>query len=120
MKKKTLIVGASTNPERYSFIAAQFLQAAGHPFELFGIKKGTVLGKIIKTEFPQDQDFDTVTLYISAKKQPDYYQAILDLRPKRIIFNPGTENPEFAKMANQNGIKTENVCTLVLINSNQY
>jgi predicted CoA-binding protein len=120
MKKKTLIIGATTNTERYAYTAAVFLNNAAQPFELFGIKKGEVLGKQIQNEFPENHDFHTLTLYLSPNNQKAYYDKILNIKPQRIIFNPGTENPELAQLAREKGIETVNACTLVLLNTNQY
>lgn len=118
--KKTLIIGATPNPARYAFRAAQLLTHYGHPIVPFGTKKGEVFGEAILNTFPVEKDIDTVTLYINPGKQKPYYEAILNLDPKRIIFNPGTENEELRELAEENGIKTEYGCTLVMLNSGQY
>ena len=93
--KKTLIIGASSNPERYSYLAAERLLAHGHEIELIGKRPDVVLGKTIDTEKINFSGIDTVTLYVSEKFQPEYYDYIVSLHPKRVIFNPGTENKEF-------------------------
>jgi predicted CoA-binding protein len=119
--KKTLIAGASPNTERYAFKAACMLQQYGHDFIPVGIKKGEVLGKPILNEWPENiEDLDTVTLYIGQEHQKPIYEKILLLKPRRIIFNPGTENPELAEMAEKAGIRAENACTLVLLSTGQY
>lgn len=119
-KKKTLILGASTNPERYSYKAAHRLTNAGHPIVNVGLKKGEVAGVPILPPATAVEDVDTVTLYIGPKLQPQYYQYLMDLKPKRIIFNPGTENEELSKIAQSNGIEALEACTLVLLGTGQY
>lgn len=120
--KKTLILGASTNPDRYAYIAAQDLQKYSHDFVLLGIKKGQVLGKEILTGKPnlEQASIDTVTLYIGPKHQPEWYEYLLALKPKRIIFNPGTENQELETLAQEQGIETLEACTLVMLATGQY
>ena len=118
--KKTLIIGASTNPERYSYLAAERLLAHGHEIELIGKRQGLVFGKIIGTEKKSFNGIDTVTLYLSEKFQPEYYDYIVSLHPKRVIFNPGTENKEFEDLLIDNNIEAEENCTLVLLRSGNY
>lgn len=121
MNKKTLVVGASTNPERYSNKAARLLARHGHSTELYGRTKGNIDGKEIQDTFPLHiGDLDSVTLYINPANQKELEDKIIALKPRRIIFNPGTENPEFALKAQQAGIQTEEACTLVLLNTGQY
>ena len=118
--KSTLVLGASTNPERYSFLAANKLMSHNHPVTLVGIKNGSVNDVPILHSIPPDLKVDTVTMYLGAKNQVQYYNDIIKLKPNRIIFNPGAENPELEKLANENGIATEEACTLVLLSINQY
>ena len=118
--KKTVLIGATTNPERTAFTAAQRLKANGHEVFLIGNKKGEVDGNPIHQETPALENVDTVTLYINPKIQTEYYDYILSLHPKRIIFNPGTENDEFKKLAEAHGIQTEYACTLVLLSLHEY
>jgi predicted CoA-binding protein len=119
--KKTVILGASDNPERYAFKAAEMLQEAGHAFFPVGNKKGKkVLNREILPYFPKGEGIDTLTLYLNPVNQQQYYAEILELKPKRIIFNPGAENPELARLAGEKGIFTEEACTLVLLRSGQY
>jgi predicted CoA-binding protein len=120
--KKTLIVGATANPSRYAFIAARMLNDYGHEIVPIGIKKETVLGKEILNlrEKPPIQDIDTITLYVGPQNQPEWYDYLLSLKPKRIIFNPGTENTDFEKMAEDQKIEVVEGCTLVMLRSNQY
>lgn len=119
--EKTLIVGASPNPARYAFLAANMLNDYGYDFYLFGIKKGEVLGRKILNEFEKiPADIHTVTLYVGPAHQQELIPQILSLKPKRIIFNPGTENPAFESLAGQQGIEVLEACTLVLLRTGQY
>ena len=118
--KKTLILGASDNPSRYSYLALQRLRSHGHPVVAIGRKQRVVADVIIDTEHKAYDDVDTVTLYLNPTHQREYYDYILSLKPKRIIFNPGAENEELAALAKQNGIKTNDACTLVMLSTNQY
>lgn len=120
--KKTLIVGATANSSRYAFMAARMLTDYGHEIVPIGIKKETVLGKEILNlrEKPPVQDVDTITLYIGPQNQPEWYEYLLTLKPKRIIFNPGTENETFQKMAEDQHVEVVEGCTLVMLRSNQY
>jgi predicted CoA-binding protein len=120
MSKKTLILGASTDETRYSNIAAHRLLASGHEIVLVGNKKGTVEGLPIHNDSPIFAHIDTVTLYLNPQRQKEYYEYILEVLPKRIIFNPGTENEELVALANAKGIATENACTLVLLSMGEY
>ncbi|WP_270089362.1 CoA-binding protein [Sphingobacterium sp. SYP-B4668] len=120
MNKKTLIIGASTNPERYSYKAAHMLSQYGHSIINVGIKKGEVAGQPIEPATTIYDDIDTVTMYMGAQNQKPLYDYILELHPKRIIFNPGAENTELQLLAESNGITVENACTLVLLRTGQY
>jgi predicted CoA-binding protein len=120
MKKKTLVFGASDKPHRYSYLAMKSLLAKGH--EVIGIGKhnGTVADVEIETEQQPYENIDTVTLYINPAHQKEYYDYILSLKPKRIIFNPGTENPELEELARNNQIEAVEACTLVMLSTGQY
>ena len=120
MKKKTLVFGASTNPGRYSNIAIRRLLDKRQETLAFGLKEGTVSGVVIDTELIAYPDVDTVTLYVNPARQEDYYDYLIDLEPRRVIFNPGTENPAFYKLLQDQGIEVEVACTLVLLATNQY
>ena len=120
MHKNTLVVGASLNPKRYSNIAIRRLVANHIPTVAFGFKKGEVAGVTIDTFLKDYKNIDRVTLYINPARQQDYYDYILGLHPKRVIFNPGTENPEFYKVLEEHNISYEVACTLVLLSTNQY
>jgi uncharacterized protein len=120
--KKTVIIGASSNPSRYAYTAASMLHKRKLPFVPIGIKKGEVFGQQILdlNQKPQVQDVDTITLYIGPANQPEWYDYLLQLEPKRIIFNPGTENPELMKMAKENKIEVVSACTLVMLSTGLY
>ncbi len=119
---KTVVIGASTNPSRYSYIASNMLKEYGHEVVPVGIKKGKVAEKqILDLRLqPKIDDVHTVTLYLGPQNQPEWYDYILSLKPKRIIFNPGTENGELVQLAQQNSIETENACSLVLLSTRSY
>jgi len=118
--KKTLVFGASLKPQRYSNIALNRLANAGHEVVAFGLRNGTVAGVDIDKELLQYEDLDTITLYLNPKRQQEYYEHFISLNPKRIIFNPGTENPELYQLLQENEIDFEVACTLVLLSTNQY
>lgn len=117
---KTLIIGASKNPERYSYKAAERLLAHEYEIELLGSRADEIFGKKIQTEKKKFESIDTVTLYVGPQHQSEYYEYIVSLKPRRVIFNPGTENPELVKLLEANGIQCEIACTLVLLGTNQY
>lgn len=118
--KKTLVLGASLNPNRYSYLAINRLVSHGHPVEAIGLKKGTVAGVEISVEKVDFNNIDTITLYLNPKRQEEYYDYIVSLNPKRVIFNPGTENSELFEILQKNRIEYEVACTLVLLGTNQY
>ncbi len=117
---KTLVLGASTNPSRYSFKAIKLLRAYKHEVLAVGRDTGNVDDVTILSSFPENEKIDTVTMYLNPLHQKNYYEKIIAIKPRRIIFNPGAENDELEKLAEQNGIKTEEACTLVLLNTGQY
>ncbi len=118
--KPTLVIGASENPERYSFKAINMLIDRDHKVFGYGIKSGNVRGVEFMTEFAPVK-VDTVTMYVGAKNQDmDLRNYILSLKPNRVIFNPGTENPQWEAELNDYGIRTEEACTLVLLQTGQY
>ncbi len=118
--KKTLVLGATPNPERYGYIAVQRLLKFGHEVLPVGIKKGSIDGIIIENGTPQYKGVDTITLYLNAGNQKAYYDYILSLNPRRIIFNPGTENVELMEIAKKQGIEVEVACTLVMLTIGNY
>lgn len=119
---KTVIIGASTNPDRAAWQAAQLLHGKGYDFVPVGIKEGIIFGKpvLFKDQLGSVKDVHTVTLYVRPDVQPEWYDAVFALNPKRIIFNPGTENPEFAGLASARGIEATMACSLVLLTTGQY
>jgi uncharacterized protein len=117
---KTLVIGASTNPERYSNKAIVSLLNNNHQVVAIGNKAGNVLGVEIETKLIAFSDIDTITLYLNPLRQEVYYDYILSLNPKRVIFNPGTENPELYKLLTNKNIGYEIACTLVLLATGQY
>lgn len=119
-KKKTLVLGASDNPSRYSFLAVHRLRAYGHPVAAIGKKNGVVNDVTIEKEKKEFDNVHTVTLYLNPAHQKQYYDYIVSLKPQRIIFNPGAENDELADLAIKHGIKPMEACTLVLLSTNQY
>ncbi len=118
--KKTLVLGASPNSNRYSYLAIQRLRNFKHPVVGIGRRTGKVADIEINTGLPGIEDVDTVTLYMNASNQKQYYDYILSLHPKRIIFNPGAENDELEQLALTKGIHTQEACTLVLLSTGQY
>ncbi len=121
MSKKVLIIGASENPERYSYIAAKMLTEYGHEITLLGLRKGKIDDHVIFSSTDEiSGTFDVVTLYINKEIQKKYYNFILALHPKRVIFNPGTENPELENLLAQNNTEPLEACTLVMLRSNLF
>lgn len=118
--KKTLVLGATTKPERYAFKAITMLVEKGHSVLAIGQNQGEVGGVKIRTKNIPLTNIDTVTLYLNPTRQRDYYNYIIETKPKRVLFNPGTENPEFYQLLKSNNIKVEVACTLVLLTTNQY
>ena len=118
--KKTLILGASGNPARYSYLALHRLRNSGHPVEAIGRKEVVVADVQVRTDKAALEEIDTVTLYLSPAHQREYYDYIIALHPKRIIFNPGAENDELAALATANNIYPQEACTLVLLSTGQY
>jgi len=120
MNKKTLVLGVSLKTDRYSYLAVQKLVDHHYEVEAFGLKPGIVAGITIDTTLKFYKNIHTVTLYINPKTQQSYYNYIVSLNPKRVLFNPGTENPEFYAILKKNHIAYEVACTLVLLATNQY
>lgn len=118
--KKTLVLGASTKPARYAYMAIEKLVDKGHSVLAIGQSAGEVAGIKIQTKAIPLKNIDTVTLYLNPARQRDYYNYIVEAQPKRVVFNPGTENPEFYQLLKLNDIKVEIACTLVLLSTNQY
>lgn len=120
INKKTLVIGGSTNPHRFSHKAIRKLRNYGYEVVSVGGRNGMVEDVSIASDKPQFTDIHTVTMYIGARHQPPMYDYILGLGPKRIIFNPGTENSELEKLAGEKGIEIVINCTLVMLNEGMY
>lgn len=118
--KKTLVLGATTKPDRYAFRAINMLVEKGHTVLAIGQNQGEVAGVKIYTKAIPVKNIDTITLYLNPKNQRDYYNYIVEAQPKRVVFNPGTENPELYQLLELNNIKVDVACTLVLLATNQY
>ena len=118
--KATLVIGASTKSDRYSYQAIMRLRSYGHPVIAFGQSEGQVDDVSIETDWNPGWEVDTVTLYINPARQEDYYERILELKPNRVIFNPGTENAAFVSLLKEAGIETEYACTLVMLSIGNY
>jgi predicted CoA-binding protein len=117
---KTLVIGASTKPERYSNMAIRALRKHNHEVYALAKRDGIVADVNIKTEFPGNVDIHTVTMYLGAKHQPEYYNPLLELKPERVIFNPGAENLELEELLEMKGIETIEGCTLVMLSTGQF
>ncbi len=117
---ETVVLGASNNPSRYSYIAVERLKNYNHKVYPIGIKKGEIAGVKIINDLPIISNVHTVTLYLNPKRQKEYYNYILNLKPKRVIFNPGTENNELKEILEKNNIKTIENCTLVMLSNNLF
>ena len=117
---KTLVIGASLNPDRYSNKAVLMLSNAGIPVTAFGLKKGSISNIQINTALKSYKNIHTVTIYLNPIHQEAYYDYIIKLKPKRVIFNPGTENPIFYRLLRESKVYYEIACTLVLLSTNQY
>ena len=120
--KKTVIIGATPNVSRYAYKAAERLLGANIEFVPVGIKVGEVFGESILPirEKPLVKNVHTVTMYIGPQNQPEWYDYILSLNPKRIVFNPGTENDELQELAQKQGIEVVEGCTLVMLGVGTY
>lgn len=120
MKNVTLVLGASLNPNRYSNIAIKRLREKNVPVTAIGLRKGKVLDVAILDEKEALENIETITLYLNPNRQEEFYDYILSLQPRRVIFNPGTENEELISLLKENNIEAEIACTLVLLSTNQY
>lgn len=122
MQKPTVVLGASPNHDRYSYKAVEFLKNEKHPVFPVGIKNGEILGSKINSGFDDlsNKKIHTVTLYLNEQNQKQWYEKIIGLNPQRVIFNPGTENPEFEDILNKNHIETIEACTLVMLRTGQF
>ena len=117
---KTLVIGASTNPSRYSNMAVNRLLEKGHEVKAIGLRQGKINNIEIDTNLIPHKDVNTITLYLNPVNQKEYYGYIISLKPKRVIFNPGTENPELYELLKKNNISFEVACTLVMLATDQF
>jgi uncharacterized protein len=120
MRPKTLLIGASSNPERYSYKAIQMLLHHGYPCEAIALRPGQIGDFVFHVGTPHFEAIDTVSLYINATHQAAYLDYIISLKPRRILFNPGTENPDMVAAAMNNNIQCDHACSLVLLQTGQY
>jgi predicted CoA-binding protein len=120
MSKKTLVFGASLKEDRYSNRAVRLLLSNGHEVLAYGFQDGQIETVNLDTKMLRYENIDTISMYLSPKRQKAYYKYIIGLNPRRIIFNPGTENPEFYNHLRDTEIDFEEACTLVLLSINQY
>lgn len=120
MVKNTLVIGASPNPERYAYKAINLLQENNIPVQALGLKEGKIGAVVIDTDLIPYPSVHTVSLYVGPKNQSTYMDYIIALKPQRVIFNPGTENPELYQLLDKAGIAYEEACTLVLLNTQVY
>lgn len=118
--KPTVVIGASPNSDRYSYKATISLQQHQQPVFPIGIRSGKINDLDIITDKPHLENIDSVTLYVGPDNQAAWMDYIFSLKPKRIIFNPGTENPAFEALAESKGIEALEACTLVLLSINRY
>jgi uncharacterized protein len=118
--KKTVVLGASDNPTRYSYLAVKKLEAYKHPVLAIGKRTGKIGNTPIETDHVATNSVDTITLYLNPMNQREYYDYILELKPKRIIFNPGTENDELIRRSKEQGIEPVIGCTLVMLSTGTY
>lgn len=119
-KFNTLIIGASTNPERESFHVVKLFIKKQFPILAIGQKEGMIDSVSIQKGLPPFQDIHTITLYVGAKNQAAFYDYILQIKSKRLIFNPGAENLELFNLAVNNGIDAVNACTRTMLTVGNY
>lgn len=120
MSKRTVVIGASAKEDRYSNRAVRMLQKNGHDVIACGFEKDLIVDIPIETEWKHYENIDTVTLYLNPQRQKEFYNYFLTLKPKRIIFNPGTENAELEQICFDHNILPLEACTLVLLSTQQY
>ncbi len=117
---KTLVLGASLKPQRYAYRAVVHLNRKNIEVVPMGVVNGQIDTVSIVKPFEPLMNIHTVSLYLAPQRQQEYYNYLIDLKPKRVLFNPGTENPELAQLLTVSGIQWENACTLVLLSTDQY
>ena len=114
-KFKTLLIGATLNPDREAYHVMKLFGIKHFPLVAIGLKEGMLDDLKIDTGFPAYENIHTITLYVGAKNQVPYYDYIVSLKPKRLIFNPGAENKELLVLAKENGIDAFNACTRTML-----
>lgn len=117
---KVLVFGATDKPSRYAYLATTMLLDYGHEIVLLGKREATIFDQKILTETPKIDDIHTITMYVNPRNQENFEDYLIGLNPKRIIFNPGTENLSLESKAHEAGIETERACTLVMLRTNQF
>jgi predicted CoA-binding protein len=117
---KTLVLGASNNTHRYSYLATVELLEHGHEVIPVGIKKASINNIPITGVYPENEDIHTLAMYLSAENQEKYYDSILNNPPKRVIFNPGTHNPVLENKLKNIGVDVLHSCVLIMLSNNQY
>jgi len=118
--KRTLVIGASPNPSRFSYKAVKMLKEYNIPVFAVGLRQGEISGVKIEKPFPALSDIHTITLYVGAKNQPFYYDFIIKIKPKRVIINPGADNNELESLLLANGIEVIRDCTLLMLGGGSY
>jgi len=118
--RKVMVLGASPNRQRFSNTCVKSLIRYGYEVIPLGIKEGKIAGRPIRQNIPAEKDIHTVTIYLNARNQQEYYNYLLSLRPQRIIFNPGAENPELKEKALKKDIEVVEDCTLIMLNSGYF
>lgn len=120
MTKSTLVLGASLKESRYSNICVKTLVSGNFPVTALGIHEGMIDQVSVQTGFPDLVNIHTVTLYLGPENQKSWYKYILDLNPERVVFNPGTENPEFENLLTSAGIEVTEDCTIMMVQGGRF
>lgn len=118
--KKTVVLGASPNPARYSFKAVKSLLRYGHDAVAVGFRPGVIYDKFIQRGMPEIQGVHTIALYIGPERQQEYHDYIISLQPKRVIFNPGTVDEPYMEKLRNRGIEVVEGCTLVMLDDGDF
>jgi len=117
---KTIVLGASPDPLRFSNKAVKSLIRHNHEVIPLGNRTGRIAGKDIIIGQPDFEDIHTVALYLNPENQKEYYNYIVKLSPRRVIFNPGTINEELIELVKKNNIEPVLDCALIMLNNNKY
>jgi predicted CoA-binding protein len=119
-KKKTVVLGASPNPARYSFKAVKSLLRYGHEVVAVGFRPGVIYDTFIKLGTPDIDGVHTIAMYIGEQRQEEFHDYIISLKPRRVIFNPGTLNPPLMKELKEHGVEVIDGCTLVMLDNEEF